>query len=225
MERLAQIDINLYTPTETAIIICGDAGLNFYLNQTDRKNKEAINNTGFRLYCVRGNHEERPQNISSMRLQFDFLVSQFVYIERDFPNIRYLVDGVEYLIDGRGVLILGGAYSVDKEYRLSKFVDKNGWTGWFKEEQLSQKEMGTISKWCSGKEYDTVISHTCPYSWRPTDLFLKSIDQSKVDNSMELWMDNFKDEITWKHWYWGHYHADRDYGDGRKMMYQGIEEF
>lgn len=64
IERLMNIDAAKYIPEETALIILGDAGINFYLNETDLKNKKIINNQGFTLYCVRGNHEERPENLS-----------------------------------------------------------------------------------------------------------------------------------------------------------------
>ena len=40
LENLGKTD---YPPEETAIIILGDAGLNFYLNKTDVKNKKNIN--------------------------------------------------------------------------------------------------------------------------------------------------------------------------------------
>ena len=60
LERLGHIG---YPPDETALIILGDMGLNFYLNKTDRKNKRNVNATGFRIYAVRGNHEERRVDI------------------------------------------------------------------------------------------------------------------------------------------------------------------
>ena len=65
MERISHIPSH-YEPAETALIILGDAGINFYLNKTDKKNKKIINNTGYIIYCVRGNHEERPENIETM---------------------------------------------------------------------------------------------------------------------------------------------------------------
>lgn len=39
MERLSQIDSDKYIPDETAIIILGDAGINYFLNKTDVKNR------------------------------------------------------------------------------------------------------------------------------------------------------------------------------------------
>ena len=121
MERLSHMENN-YAPQETALIILGDAGINFYLNKTDAKNKKVINNTGYFIYCVRGNHEERPENIPTMYQIYDENVEGRVYYEIEYPNIRYLIDGHTYLINKHPTLVIGGAYSVDKWYRLSHFA-------------------------------------------------------------------------------------------------------
>ena len=54
-----------------------------------------------------------------------------------------------------------------------------------------------------------MLSHTCPLSLQPTDLFLRGLDQSTVDNTMELWLEKLANSIEWKIWLFGHYHADR----------------
>ena len=43
----------------------------------------------------------------------------------------------------------------------------------------------------------------------PEDLFIKGIDQSTVDQSMEKWLQMIYDNIQCKIWYAGHYHCDR----------------
>ena len=201
---------------ETAVIILGDAGLNFYLNNTDKKYKKMINSMGFCVYCVRGNHEERPENLG-YDLDYDPEVKGLVYLDPNFENIKYLVDGEEYWFGEHSALVIGGAYSIDKWYRLARagYMPEEAETadpkkcGWFKDEQLTQKEMEAIGEKVLFKHYDFVLSHTCPYSWEPTDLFLNGIDQSQVDKSMEIWMDALKNCIDWSVWCFGHYHADR----------------
>ena len=63
LSRLSLINAGKYATSQSALIILGDAGINFWLNKTDRNLKRNIQNTGFTLYCVRGNHEERPENL------------------------------------------------------------------------------------------------------------------------------------------------------------------
>ena len=127
VSRLDNITQNMdnIVSEETAVIILGDAGLNYYLNSTDRRNKRLSSNFGLRVYCVRGNHEARPQNIQSMVLVDDTDVGGKVYIEEEFPLIRYFVDGGEYTIGGKSVLVIGGAYSVDKYYRLARAAGRS----------------------------------------------------------------------------------------------------
>ena len=84
--RISNIVRNLATPecgldrSEVAVIILGDAGLNFYLNKTDEKKKKILANYGIQIYCVRGNHEERPENLG-FQLQYDENVGGEVYVD------------------------------------------------------------------------------------------------------------------------------------------------
>lgn len=223
LERLANLPENC-VPAETALIILGDAGLNFYLNRTDWKNKRNANNTGYRIYCLRGNHEERPENLFTDQM-WDSDIDGGVYFEPEFPNIRYLFDGDVYKFDGYSVLTIGGAYSVDKWYRLKDLPeDTDKWTGWFKDEQLTPKEMTEIGDWCAGKKYDFVFTHTCPISWEPRDLFLPMINQDTVDRTMENWLDNVKDSIDWGIWCFAHYHCDRLERPYVEQYYKDVEE-
>ena len=215
LEQLAEID-------DTALIILGDAGFNYYLNNSDRNLKRKANLYKKYIYCVRGNHEERPENISTMTTIFDNNVMGDVWMEPDYTYIRYLMDGHVYNINGYSVLVIGGAYSVDKYYRLSK-KHKDGWCGWFPDEQLTSKEMNTISEAFNGQHFNFVLTHTCPYSWQPTDLFLNMIDPSTIDCSMELWMEDFKNTISWDAWLFGHYHDDRLVRPGVEMFYQNMK--
>lgn len=216
--RLGNINRNMseYNPEETAIIILGDAGFNFWLNNTDKKYKKLACAYGYHVYCVRGNHEERPENLG-YQVEWDENVNGNVYVDSSFPLIRYFVDGGEYNINGHSILVIGGAYSIDKWYRLARagYAPEEAETadpkkcGWFKDEQLTEDERGDIWDKVQNKHYDFVFTHTAPLDWEPTDLFLNGIDQSTVDKSMEVWLNRLKDCFTWGVYCFGHYHADR----------------
>ena len=231
--RVSNIQRNMpeCKPEETGIIILGDAGLNFYLNKTDKKYKKMLNNMGYHIYCVRGNHEERPENISTMHLENDFNVGNMTWQEVEFPNIHYFADGGNYVIGGHPCLVIGGAYSVDKWWRLQRagyaaseadIADPKK-CGWFKDECLSQEEMEHIKAGTAGLKYDFVFTHTAPISWEPTDLFLGCIDQSTVDKSMEYFLDEIKESVNWNCWCFGHYHADRIEQPHVEQMYTDYE--
>lgn len=234
ISRIGNIQRNMpeYKPEETIIVILGDAGLNFWLNNTDKKYKKLLNSMNYHIYCVRGNHEQRPELIKSMILVNDENVNNVVYMEEAFPNIRYFVDGKIYNLLGYKSLVIGGAYSIDKWHRLARagYSRYEAETadpkkcGWFKNECLTVAEMDTIMAEVQGKSVDFILSHTCPLSWEPTDLFLNGIDQSTVDKSMEIWLDELKNKVNWKYYLFGHYHADRIEKPYVEQFYQEYED-
>ena len=219
--------MNIENPEEIGIIILGDSGINFYLNQTDIRHKKELIKYRFQIYCVRGNHEERPENLE-YELVYDENVNGEVYIDPINPNIKYFKDGGEYNIEGYKTLVIGGAYSVDKKYRLlraglTEETNDPKKSGWFSDETLSNQEKYKIQVDVLNKEYDLVLTHTCPYEFEPTDLFLNFINQEEVDKSMEYFLDWVKDNTKWKVWLFGHYHADRVERPGVQQFYQSYD--
>jgi 3-oxoacid CoA-transferase subunit A len=188
----------------TAVIILGDAGINWTLDKNDDELKTSLcKNYKFYIYCVRGNHEARPQDVPGMKLIYDENVKGEVYYQEEWSTIRYFKDWGLYLINNFEVAVIGGAYSVDKWYRLACGAR------WFENEQLDDEEMINCTAELINSEVDFVLTHTCPIPWMPVDLFLSGIDQSRVDKSMELFLEEIAQCIGWKIWLFGHYHADR----------------
>ena len=188
----------------TAIVILGDAGFNFWLDKRDIRLKDSIKELySFKIYCVRGNHEARPQDIDDMTLEYDSDVQGYVYYQPRWPQIRYFKDFGIYTLGEHSVGVIGGAYSVDKIHRLNRKIP------WFANEQLSREEMETCGSLFSGVKLDFMFTHTCPRSWEPRDLFLSQVNQSDVDKGMENFLENIKDHIKYGVWCFGHYHSDR----------------
>lgn len=145
-----------------------------------------------------------------MILEYDKNVQGEIYYEPDFPRIRYFKDWGRYILQTEEfgalkVAVIGGAYSVDKFYRLQMGHQ------WFEDEELTKEEMRECLKELviGDNQYDLVLTHTCPLSVEPSDLFLPMIDQSTVSKNMEYFLDNFRYCITWNIWLFGHYHVDR----------------
>ena len=201
------------------VIILGDAGLNFWLNKRDQKNKYRICDKypKLKFFCVRGNHEARPEDVEGMEKVFHPDLRNFVCHQKQFPNIWYLLDGREYIFGNYKALVCGGAYSVDKYWRLEKQA-AGFYGGWFENEQLNQEERDIISQLAAGQSYDFILAHTCPYEWMPRDLFLSCVDQSTVDNSMEIWLGELLQKCLWRVFLCGHYHDDRILAPHAQML-------
>lgn len=201
------------------LIILGDAGIGYENNKSDRDIAKKLAATNLTFYCLRGNHELRPEDMNNVDLVLGTDGAP-IWQDLKYPNIKYFIDGAVYHFGKKSFLTIGGAYSVDKYYRL--MMNRK----WFPNEQLTPEEMIAIETNWGGQHFNYVLTHTCPYSWQPTDLFLKSIDQNTVDNTMEIWLDGFKDTISFDNWLFGHYHADRIIMNKPyiKMFYYNIEE-
>lgn len=229
--------LNNYKPEETAIIILGDCGFLFWLNKSEHRHNIEISNKGYTIYALRGNHESRVTDLTGWKRVYDYNVENDVYIFPDMPNIHFLLDYGAYNFGGYYCYVIGGAYSVDKWYRLGRLnmteeTNIPTKSGWFANEQLTAEEMAEAEheinyiNYNDGKQFDFILSHTCPYSLRPTDMFLSGIDQSTVDNSMELWMDKIYQKNRGKTiWIWGHYHRDSIEAPYCEMFYNDLDSF
>ena len=202
------------------IIILGDVGVNFHNDFRDDMAKENLAVIPAQFLLIRGNHEMRPTDPGlGGKYQEEEWFGGTTYAEEAYPRFHFAKDGERFHINGRDFLVIGGAYSVDKFYRLRYGL------GWFPDEQLSEEEMSGILeavKEHGGKE-DIILSHTCPYEDRPTDMFLPRIDQSKVDSRMEQFLQEVKDSVSYNEWYCGHWHINRK-TDDIHFLFEGIEE-
>lgn len=205
------------TTKDDIIIILGDTGFNYYLNKKDDILKQYVSELPCTFFCIRGNHEARPGNIDTYHIETMF--GNDVYIEDAYPNIIFAKDGGIYDFEHKKVLCIGGAYSVDKQYRIAR-----GWM-WFADEQLTEDEMKLIAsnviKYTEFANIDYILTHTCPYNTRPTHMFLPGINQDTVDNTMEKWMQGIADNIDFQRWYFGHFHGDWN-NYKYTMLYNGI---
>lgn len=199
---------------DNVIIQLGDSGFNYYLNKKDKLIKDFVYNYDINWFVIRGNHDANPINNDNMMFVEQY--GNYGFIEKDYPNIFYAENGRVYNIQGNIFLVLGGAYSVDKWYRLEVGYK------WFVDEQMSEKERNNFFLFNDKLKVDTILSHTCPYENMPKHLFLSQIDQSTVDNSMEYFLQEVKEKIEYNNWFFGHFHANEEIEENMYMLYDGV---
>lgn len=206
----------MQTTKADTMIILGDTGFNYYGGKRDATVKSYANAFPIRLFCIHGNHENRPQNIPSYK-ETDFCGGRVLY-EPEYPDILFAIDGEVYELDSYRCIVIGGAYSVDKFYRLEKGY------GWWLDEQPSPEIKARVEKKLAtiGNKVDIVLTHTCPRKYEPVETFLDFIDQSTVDKSTEDWLDRIEGQISYKKWYCGHYHT-RKRIDRMQFMFEDYD--
>ena len=210
---------NTYKTTKDDIlIVLGDAGINYYANEKDNALKKSLKEYPITFFCIHGNHEERPENIKTYKTKI--FHKGFVYYEEEYPNILFAKDSEVYEFNKHSVLVIGGAYSVDKYIRLSRGYN------WYESEEPSEKTKEEVKQVLKGLNHkiDVILSHTCPYKYLPREVFISGIDQSKVDNKTEHFLDEIEDETDYKIWCCGHYHTDKKI-DKIIFMFHDIREF
>ena len=214
-KRIINFCEKMKTNISDIMVILGDVGINYYLDSSDYKLKKKLAKLPITLFCIHGNHEERPYHVTGYEEQQWH--GGTVYIDPEFPNQIFAKDGEIYELGGKKVFVIGGAYSVDKYYRISM-----GWH-WFPSEQPDGKIKKDVEMALEQVQWkvDMVFSHTCPYNYMPTHLFLPGIDQSKVDNSTELWLQEIEEKLDYEKWYFGHYH-DYYKKDKMTMLFEDI---
>ena len=208
-------EINPTLTEEDILVILGDASFNYLGDERDNFGKKAVSRLPFQVLCIHGNHEIRPENIEGYALHT--WNEGIVYRQPQYPNIFFAKDGEVYNLNGRKTIAIGGAYSVDKHYRLLR-----GYR-WFADEQPSPATKKHVEACCAAENWqvDAVLSHTCPISYLPVEMFLGGIDQSTVDNSTEEWLDQLEKKLSYTKWFCGHYHTDKQI-DKIQFLFESI---
>ena len=126
-DRIEDFCYGYETTIEDVMIILGDAGINYWLDLSDKELKGQLSGMNITFFCIHGNHEARPWEAADYEEKI--WNEGIVYVEEQYPNILFAKDGEVYNFNGKKVMPIGGAYSIDKYYRI-----RNG-LPWFETEQ------------------------------------------------------------------------------------------
>ena len=124
-------------------------------------------------------------------------------VHRD-RNVIHLMRGQVFQIDGLKFFTMGGARSVDKEMRVEGI-------SWWKREELNYEEQEEVFKNLEASNWhvDYILTHAAPkgvllpmFPGRPY----------AGDSTTEKFLDSISTDIKYRHWFFGHYHEDKDMG-------------
>ena len=171
------------------VIVCGDFG---YWPKFEDFSLKRLKNGDIPIYFCDGNHDDH----ASLRSLKNNEVA---------PNVFYMKRGSVMELNEKTVLFMGGAYSIDRQYRILG-------RDYFNEETISYKDMMNIPE--PNTKIDIVISHTCPNEFDGVHrLFtgprFKDCSQDALSQMFTMYYP--------KQWYFGHWHQ---YAEG---TYKGCD--
>lgn len=193
------------------IIILGDCGIAWRKDRKDLDQNIKLWNecgNGVKLYFIDGNHE-------------NFNILNSLPIENNMGkianNIYHLRRGQVYEFENKKILVCGGADSIDKYRRIENFT-------WWKEETISQETIDDIP----AGHYDYILTHCCPRSvFEKNKIYLSTLqflDENKINHSSEDMLEQLKSKITFDHWFFAHYHINRNLDEKFTCLFEDFRE-
>lgn len=190
----------LMTPKNNYVIIAGDFGGVWDGAEYDAYVQKAYNQRNFTTLFIDGNHEN-----------FDLLDKYPVQewhggkVHKISDHIIHLMRGQVYTIDGIRFFAMGGAESTDKQYR------KEGESWWAREMPSDEEYKEALENLRKVNfEVDVVLTHCAPEGYIGQNMN-GVVDRS--GNELTDFLDSLITDqgLKFKHWYFGHYHSDRDW--------------
>ena len=193
------------------LIVAGDFGLIWDVNESRKAEKywiDQLTNKPWTTLFVDGNHENFDR-LNTLPIKEMF--GERVGIVSD--SIFHLQRGRIYSIDFNKFFAMGGAYSIDKIYRQEKI-------SWWAEEVPSYQERLFAIQMLElhNNKVDYIITHTGPSSI----LGIFAAMYGKLDEYTYFLAEYINKTVEFKHWYFGHFHEDRKFGEKHTCLYNKI---
>lgn len=219
---------------EDYVIICGDFGGVWSIDQKNKSEVETLNwlnDRPFTTLFVDGNHE----NFDRLR-RFPMMRWKGGKVHRIRPSVYHLMRGQVFELGDKKFFTFGGAQSHDIQggvfeaddpdlkkkvmeahkrnlpYRVNK-------VSWWKEELPLESEMaeGLQNLGLHGNKVDFVISHCCASSTLAQ--FSHGI---YTPDYLHRYLEKVKQSSTYKKWFFGHYHMNMNVTDKDLLLFEQI---
>lgn len=198
---------NITFTSEDYLIICGDFGLVWDNSSEENYWLDWINKKPCTTLFIDGNHENH-----NLLNQMQPVPWNGGFVHQIRPKVLHLMRGQVFNVDGTTFFTMGGADSIDKQYRVP-------YKSWWPEEMPSNEEYATaianLEK--SNFSVDYILTHTAP-----TSIVNQLIPEIKPPDKLTNYLENVKETVDYKHWYFGHFHVDEDIDNKHTAVYNSI---
>lgn len=195
------------------LIVCGDFGIVWFLNSLRRNEEKMINwynSKPWTTLFIDGNHE----NFDRLQ-EYPIETWNGGKIHRISDSIIHLMRGQVFNIDNQKFFTMGGATSIDKMYRQIN-------VSWWPQELPSHEEYEEALDNLQKHDYtvDYILTHCC--STKNQAKLLKQ--HNLLIDSLNMFFEELENNasLQYKHWYFGHYHVDKQVDDKHTCLYNDI---
>lgn len=196
------------------VIILGDFGLPWNSSR-DAAELRFLEEKPWTTLFIDGNHEQFPFLDSIVpEPMFGGMVQRYP----DYPHIIHLMCGQVYRFGTVSAFCMGGATSIDRDLRIE------GET-WFGRELPSSEEYAIARDSLDKAEWyvDYVLTHTCATRVASHALYPESSFSCPASDDLTDFLDGIEDELSYKRWYFGHFHKNASpYDERHTLLYDAI---
>ena len=188
------------------VLICGDCGVVWDMGEWDAYIRKWYHSKPWTTLYIDGNHENHD---ALDRYPVTTWSGGKVHRISDF--IIHLMRGQIYDIDGHRIFTMGGAESHDREFRREGI-------SWWAREMPSDEEYRTATEnlAATGNTVDYIFTHCASQEIQ------KKITRQYADNCLTAFFNRLEKEVEFKHWYFGHYHCDRNVDEKHTALFNKV---
>lgn len=188
------------------LIILGDVGYCWYGDKRDELVQNLYNSLNCTVLLIDGNHE----NFNALN-SFPVQLWHGGKVHKLSNNVYHLMRGQIFTIDNQSFFVMGGASSIDKAYRKENI-------SWWHQEMPSLEEYQQAEENLEKVNWkvDYVLTHTCG----PRTLY--KINPIYSCDMLNQWFRLLETKLDYKHWFFGHYHFDKQIDEQHTCLYQKL---
>lgn len=196
------------------LIIAGDFGYPWSFSAEECKEIAWLESRPYTVLFVDGNHERYDHWDARPTEEWNGGLVQRL---SDGSPILHLMRSEVYTIDGARVFTLGGAASIDREYRVP-------YASWWPQEVPAERdfEVARAKLDQAGWKVDYVITHTCPKNLLARTLYPEQPMPGLSDERLTAFLSEVDCRLDFKHWYYGHFHKDMDVDERHTELFDRI---
>lgn len=208
LENISNLEILKKTKENDVIIVLGD----FADDWSKKENRfwfiNYIEECKAQFLLIDGNHEDfRELNKLPIKDWNGIKVHELG------RNIFHILRGQVLLLEGKSFWVMGGGFSG------SSYIKRHRET-WQEEEKPSQLEckqgLETLKQY--DDEIDYILTHTAPLS------MIKEYTLSDEWDEINTFLDKVAEKVTFKKWYFGHFHENKVLGDKYEIIYKKLRK-